>query len=96
MKNWDVSQIDYVARLSRLRLVPAEKEKLAKQLSEIIQYMEKLNGLDTANVVPTAHILPINNVLRQDKTRPSLKKEEVEQIMVAGKDGFFKVPPVLE
>lgn len=96
MAKWDVKQIEYVARLARLDLSPAEKEKFSRQLAEITKYIEKLNQLDTTKVEPTAHILPLKNVWREDEVKDSLPRKDIERIMPEGSEGFFKVPPVLE
>ena len=61
-----------VATLSRIRLTGGEEERFATQLSAILEYVDKLRGLDTEAVEPLAHALPIHNVLRPDEPRPSL------------------------
>ncbi len=88
--------IEYVARLARLELSREEKEKFGKQLVDILRYVEKLNELDTRNVQPTAHAIPVKNVWRDDKVRPSIAYGLIEKIMPASHKGFFKVPPVIE
>lgn len=88
--------IEYVARLARLQLSKEEKERFAKQLADILRYVEKLNQLDTKNVEPTAHILPMKNIWRKDKTQVSLRHELLKRIMPEEHEGFFKVPPVIE
>lgn len=88
--------IEYVARLARLELSKEEKEKFGKQLSDILQYIEKLNQLDTKNVKPTAHVIPVKNIWRDDALKPSLSREVIEKCMPYLKEGFFKVPPVIE
>ena len=64
-------EVEYVARLARLSLSEAEKEKMTAQLDSILQYMDKLNKLDTKNIEPTSHVLPLNNVWREDMVKPS-------------------------
>ena len=88
--------IDYVAKLARLELSPEEKERFAKQLDDILKYIEKLNTLDTKNVHPTAHALPLKNVWRNDEIKPSLDRKIIEKIMPESFEGFFEVPPVIE
>lgn len=88
--------IDYVANLARLDLTKEEKEKFARQLGDILKYIEKLNQLDTRDIKPTAHIIPIKNIWREDKAAPSLNREILEKLMPYMENGFFKVPPVLE
>lgn len=79
--------IEYIARLARLELTKEEKEKFGRQLADILNYIEKLNQLDTTNIQPTAHIIPMKNVWREDKVKPSLPMFH---------KGFFEVPPVIE
>lgn len=88
--------IDYVAKLARLKLTQKEKEQFSKQLGDILKYIEKLNQLDTSSIEPTAHILPIKNVWRKDETKASLDIELLTRIMPANHKGFFRVPPVIE
>ncbi|MCX7842250.1 MAG: Asp-tRNA(Asn)/Glu-tRNA(Gln) amidotransferase subunit GatC, partial [Clostridia bacterium] len=59
--------IEHVAGLSRLNLTEEEKERLTYEMENIINYVDKLNELDTSNVQPTAHVIPIKNVFREDK-----------------------------
>ena len=88
--------IEYVAKLARLKLTDKEKEKFGKQLGDILKYVEKLGQLDTEKIQPTAHILPIKNVWREDKVKPSLGRDAVERNMPRRHDGFYQVPPVIE
>lgn len=79
--------IEYVAKLARLDLTKEEKEKFSRQLADILRYVEKLNQLDTKDIQPTAHIIPMKNMWREDKATPSPPPFH---------EGFFKVPPVIE
>ncbi|WP_141502734.1 Asp-tRNA(Asn)/Glu-tRNA(Gln) amidotransferase subunit GatC [Paenibacillus luteus] len=88
--------VEHVARLARLELSDAEKDQFTEQLNAILKYAEKLNGLDTENVEPTSHVLPIKNVMRADEKRPSLPIEKVLLNAPDEEDGQFKVPAVLE
>jgi aspartyl-tRNA(Asn)/glutamyl-tRNA(Gln) amidotransferase subunit C len=63
--------IDNIAQLARLKLTDAEKERLGKHLEQIIEYIDQLNRLDTENVEPTSHVLPIHNVFREDEVSQS-------------------------
>ncbi len=71
-KEIDQNQVRKVARLSRLDLTNQELEEFTGQLRAILDYVEKMNELDTDNVEPLAHCLPIANVLREDEVRESL------------------------
>lgn len=88
--------VEYVARLARLSLSDAEKERLTAQLAAIVGYVEKLNELDTEKVEPTAHVLPLKNVTRPDASRPPMDREAVVRLAPKSEGGFVKVPQVIE
>ena len=64
-------QIDYVAHLARIELTEEERERFGSQLASVLAYVEKLNELDTSDVPPTAHVMGLTNVFRDDVERPS-------------------------
>jgi aspartyl-tRNA(Asn)/glutamyl-tRNA(Gln) amidotransferase subunit C len=68
-------EIKYVADLARLELQPEEMAAMAGQLDRILQYVDKLSGLDTSGIEPTFHALAIHNAFRQDAVRDSLSRE---------------------
>ena len=90
------SEVEHIATLSRLELSDAERERAATELSQIIGYFETLRELDTDNVEPTMHALPIENVLRADEVRPGLSREAALQNAPESADGMFQVPRVVE
>jgi len=92
----DHLDVQYVARLARLALTPAEEEKFASQLSHVLGYIEKLNQLDVAGLEPTAHAVPLLNVTRPDEVRPSLSNEEALRNAPAQANGLFMVPKIVE
>ena len=92
----DESQVRKVAKLARLQLTDAEVEEFTGQLSAIIGYVEKMNELDTGNVEPLAHCLPISNVFRQDRVEGSLGAEKALANAPQRDGGFFKVPKILD
>ena len=73
-----------------------EKAKFAEQLGAILKYAQKLNELDTENVPPTSHVLPVANVMRDDEPRTSSPIEKVMLNAPDEEDGQFRVPAVLE
>ena len=87
--------IEHVAKLARLRLTDAEKEKFSKQMGTIIGYIEKLNELDTQNVEPTAHILGLNNVFREDSTAKPLTAQDPINNSPAHNKGHYEVPKII-
>ena len=90
-----IFDVEKVAKLAKLKFSETEKEKLTRQLTEIVSYFEKINQLDTENVKPTSHVLNIINVLREDKMESWLNQEEVLKNAPAVKMGFFSVPKVI-
>ena len=89
-------EVRYVANLSRIHLTDGEVEGLTKTVGDILQYIEKLKKLDVTNVKPTSHVLPLKNVYREDKIKPSLNRDEVLKMAPAHAQGSFKVPQVIE
>jgi aspartyl-tRNA(Asn)/glutamyl-tRNA(Gln) amidotransferase subunit C len=92
----DKAQVRKVAKLSRLELSEAEVEEFTGQLSAILDYMEKMNELDTTDVEPLAHCLPISNVLRGDCVKDSLGTDRTLANAPQRDGEFFKVPKILD
>ena len=88
--------VEHVAELARLELTPSEKEQLIAQLNSILTYFEKLDELDTIDVEPTSHVMPMSNVFRDDEVRPSLDRTEVLHNAPEKAHFFFKVPRIIE
>jgi len=91
-----IKDVEHVAMLAKLSFTDAEKERLTKQLNEILAYMEKLNELDTTNVEPLSYVSEKVNVLRSDEVKPSLPQEEVLQNAPVRTEKYFKVPRVID
>ncbi|MDD2680325.1 MAG: Asp-tRNA(Asn)/Glu-tRNA(Gln) amidotransferase subunit GatC [Candidatus Omnitrophica bacterium] len=92
----DKKTVEGVAHLARIELEPKELEKLSRQLEHILAFIDKLSALNTENIPPTSHILPINNVLRKDEPQDSLPVEKA-LLNAPDKQGkFFLVPKVIE
>ncbi len=89
-------KIEHVSILARLALANEDKELFSKQIGRIIEYMDKLNKLNTANVEPTAHVLPMKNVFRDDALKPSLPKDKALQNAPNRSDDFYAVPKIIE
>ena len=92
----DRQQVRKVAKLARLDLTEAEIEEFTGQLGAILEYVEKMNELDTAAVEPLAHCLPIHGVFRADEVRESLGTERTLANAPQRDGSFFKVPKILE
>ena len=88
--------IKTVASLSRLRIREEEAEDVIFQLNKILTYVENLQAIDTANIEPTTYALPMQNIFREDKVKPSLARELALSNAPLKEDGYFKVPRVLE
>ena len=83
-------------KLARIELTPEEEQRLAPQLGEVLQYVEKLNELDVSDVEPTAHATPLSNVMRADEPRESLSQEEALRNAPKIANGLFVVPKIVE
>lgn len=92
----DRKMVERVATLSRLELSETEIAQFSIQLSAIVNYIEKINTLDTRKVEPLAHCLPVQNVLREDVPKPSLSNESAMVNAPDQGDGFFIVPKILD
>jgi aspartyl-tRNA(Asn)/glutamyl-tRNA(Gln) amidotransferase subunit C len=88
--------IKYVAHLARIHLTPEEETRFGAQLGQVLTYIEKLNQLDVTAVEPTAHAVPMVNVMRPDEVRPSLPHDEAMHNAPAKANGLFMVPKIVE
>ena len=88
--------IAQVAGLARLRLEGPALTQFAVELSKILQYVRRLQAVETERVEPTTHVLPLSNVLRKDEPRPSLPSEAVVALAPARRPPFVAVPKVIE
>ena len=95
-KKIDQAQVQKVAKLSRLELSQEELEEFTDQLSAILDYVEKMNELDTDHVEPLAHCLPVSNVFREDHVKESLGTEKALANAPERDGQFFKVPKILD
>ncbi len=92
----DKETVEKVAHLARLEVSEEEKERFAHQVSDILEHAEKLNELDTENVEPMAHALPINNVFRKDRVRESLDPKDALANAPEKDQNMFKVPQIVD
>jgi aspartyl-tRNA(Asn)/glutamyl-tRNA(Gln) amidotransferase subunit C len=90
------SEIEHIAMLARLSLSEEEKDLFGSQLGSILDYMEQLNSLDTTGIEPTAHVLELSNVMREDVTRASLPRTEALANAPFHTKQFFRVPKIIE
>jgi aspartyl-tRNA(Asn)/glutamyl-tRNA(Gln) amidotransferase subunit C len=85
-------QVLHVARLARLRLSDEEVERMAEELSSILDHIEKIGELDLDDVEPTSHVIEVENVLRDDEPRPSWPRERMLEQAPDVAEGGFRVP----
>ena len=88
----DRDQVLHVARLARLELTEEELERMAGELSGILDHVERMNELELENVEPTSHVVALENVLRADEPRPSWPRERVLEAAPDAAEGAFRVP----
>jgi aspartyl-tRNA(Asn)/glutamyl-tRNA(Gln) amidotransferase subunit C len=88
--------VEHLARLARLSLSDDEKELFGNQINSILDYMDKLNKLDTRNVEPTSHVISLSNVVRGDSPKESLKREDALLNAPDHTDKFYRVPKIIE
>lgn len=86
-----IADVEHVAALARLGLTEEEKERMRDQLSSILGHIEALDELDTAAIPPTAQVLALSNVMREDVVRPSLPREALLANAPRQSEGFFEV-----
>jgi aspartyl-tRNA(Asn)/glutamyl-tRNA(Gln) amidotransferase subunit C len=89
------SDVAHVARLARLRLTPDELDRFAGQLGAVLEHARDVEALDVSDIPPTAHPLPLVNVLRDDVVIPSLDRAEVLAQAPEVEDCRFRVPRIL-
>lgn len=88
--------VENVALLSRLEIPENDMEQITGQLNAILEYADVLNQLNTEGIQPTAHVLPLKNVMRPDEVRPSLARDLALSNAPEKEDGYFKVPKIVE
>jgi len=90
-------EVRYVANLARIKMKENELEKFTLQLDKILEYVNKLNQLDTENVPPTSHIINLKNIMRKDEiSGESLSNDEATQMAPDKENEFFRVPKIIE
>jgi aspartyl-tRNA(Asn)/glutamyl-tRNA(Gln) amidotransferase subunit C len=89
------ADVAHVARLARLALSDEELQTFTGQLAAVLDHAADIDALDTTGVVPTAHPLPLRNVLRADVVVPGLDRDEVLAVAPSVEDDRFRVPRIL-
>ena len=88
--------IEYVGILAKLELSDEEKEQAKKDIGRMLDYVDKLNELDTSDVEPMSHVFPVHNVFREDVVTNGDEHEQTLANAPEAKDGAFKVPKTVE
>jgi aspartyl-tRNA(Asn)/glutamyl-tRNA(Gln) amidotransferase subunit C len=88
----DRAQVLHVARLARLRLDEDEVERMAGELSGILEHVDRISTLDLEGVEPTSHVVSLENVLRADEPRPSWPRETMLEAAPDPAEGSFRAP----
>lgn len=88
-------EVEHVAWLARLELSEEEEERFSKQLGQVLEHASKIKEVDTSNVPPTSHSLPLKNVFREDEVRESLSQGEALSNAPQKEKGAFLVPKII-
>ncbi len=91
-----IEEVQHIAELAKLELTAAEQARFRDQLSAVLDYAASLRALDTSAISPTATVLPLRTVLRDDTVQPSLSREALLANAPETEAGCFRVPAVLE
>ena len=96
MTKLTTEEVKHVATLARLAITEEEAEKFAEQLGKITGYVEQPSELDTTNVEPTTHVLPLVNVMRKDVAEKGLDRDKMLLNVKEHEDGQVKVPAIMD
>ena len=88
--------VEYVAGLARLNLSDKEKEMMVAQMGDILDYMDKLNTLDTTGIRPLEHVESMSNVFREDSVKESFERHKILANAPDKDSGAFRVPKIVE
>jgi aspartyl-tRNA(Asn)/glutamyl-tRNA(Gln) amidotransferase subunit C len=90
------AEVEDVARLARLQLSPEELERMRRELDAILVYIDKLRDLDTTDVAPTSHAVPLTNAMREDTLRPPFPAADMLANAPERAADLFRVPRIIE
>lgn len=88
--------IDYVGILAKLELTGEEKEQAKKDMTQMLDYIDKLNELDTTGIEPMSHVFPVHNVFREDVVTNGDESEKTLKNAPGTKDNMFMVPKTFD
>ncbi len=90
------TQVEYIAELAKVALTDEEIERYTEQLSAVLDYASQLQNVDTSDIPPTASVLPLSSVMREDVVRPSLPRDQALANAPDAIEGQFRVDAVLD
>ncbi len=88
--------VRHVAQLARVSLTDEQIGTFGRQLNDIVEYIEQLNEIDTNDIEPTSHVMPLNNIFREDVIRQSLPRLEMLKNAPDSNESFYIVPKIIE
>ncbi|HOK41644.1 MAG TPA: Asp-tRNA(Asn)/Glu-tRNA(Gln) amidotransferase subunit GatC [bacterium] len=91
-----INDVKHIAKLSRLKLSDSEINLYTEQLNSILDYMKKLNELDTQGIEPTSHSIKISNVFRNDEVKESFQTDLMLNNAPDKYNNFYRVPKIIE
>ncbi|OGK79005.1 MAG: asparaginyl/glutamyl-tRNA amidotransferase subunit C [Candidatus Rokubacteria bacterium GWC2_70_16] len=91
-----IEQVEHVARLARLELSAADKERMRRELDAILSYIDTLQALPTEGVEPTSHAVPLTSVMREDEPEPSFPQADMLANAPDPSGESFRVPRIIE
>lgn len=91
-----LEEVRYIAALAHLRFSPEDERRLAEEMSTILDYVDKLRGLDTTGVPPMAHVLDLVNVVREDEAQQRITRDDALRNAPDTDGSYFRVPKVIE
>jgi aspartyl-tRNA(Asn)/glutamyl-tRNA(Gln) amidotransferase subunit C len=89
-------EVRHVAQLARLDFSAEEEKQMAEEMSQILDYVEKLDELDTSGVPPMSHVLDVTNVFRDDKIESRIDRDQALESAPETDDAYFQVPQVID
>ncbi|HKJ31764.1 MAG TPA: Asp-tRNA(Asn)/Glu-tRNA(Gln) amidotransferase subunit GatC [Balneolales bacterium] len=89
-------EVAYIANLARLKLQDSEVDRLAADMSRILEYIDLLNEVDTENIAPLEHVTELTSPLRKDKALEPLDHELALKNAPDADSDYFRVPKVIE
>jgi len=88
-------EVQHVAQLARLSFSDEKEERMAEEMSQILDYVDKLDELDTSGVPPMSHVLDVTNVFRPDEVEARIDQEQALEPAPETDGGYFQVPKVV-